>query len=245
MRRQTRTAAGQGDRGGPGRPVAHVRDRAPPVHHPRRSEPTGPRGGQTPFPRHRPSMRASAWMRAPLIALTAAAPGARWCGVGTGVGRPVEMVQALVLGIVERITEFLPVSSIGHLTIVKGMLGLRVDDPRVTDCFHRNHPDGGDRCGDLVPPYRHRPPRDCVGSWAVRPSGGRRVRRPVRLVRHRRIWADRDRGLPRQGRDLRTGRNLWVVAAALVVWSVVMAWAEGAGTQRRTENDPTKFKPAR
>ena len=40
--------------------------------------------------------------------------------------------QSIVLGIVEGITEFLPISSTGHLTVVEKMMGLPIDDPSVT-----------------------------------------------------------------------------------------------------------------
>ena len=43
----------------------------------------------------------------------------------------MELWKALILGVVEGVTEFLPVSSTGHLTITEKLLHLKVDDTAV------------------------------------------------------------------------------------------------------------------
>lgn len=44
----------------------------------------------------------------------------------------MNLLHATLLGAVEGVTEFLPVSSTGHLTVVEKLLGYRIDDPDIT-----------------------------------------------------------------------------------------------------------------
>ncbi|MGW5698540.1 undecaprenyl-diphosphate phosphatase, partial [Streptomyces asiaticus] len=43
----------------------------------------------------------------------------------------INIGQAVVLGVVEGVTEFLPVSSTGHLKITEGLMDIPVDDKSV------------------------------------------------------------------------------------------------------------------
>lgn len=43
----------------------------------------------------------------------------------------ISVGQAVVLGAVEGVTEFLPVSSTGHLKITEGLMGIQVEDKAV------------------------------------------------------------------------------------------------------------------
>ena len=149
------------------------------------------------------------------------------------------IVDAIVLGVVEGLTEFLPVSSTGHLTIAEGMLGLEVDDPAVT-AFTAVVQSGAILAvliyfaTDLL-----RFARGFLGG--LRSAEARQGddwqfacavvlgSLPIGIV-----------GL--LARDVITGpvlRSLVTVGLALIVWSAVMVLAERRGTQERGEADVT------
>src|SRR4028118_315936 len=44
----------------------------------------------------------------------------------------MDWLDAVLLGAVEGVTEFLPISSTGHLTILENLLGYDIDDPSIT-----------------------------------------------------------------------------------------------------------------
>jgi undecaprenyl-diphosphatase len=150
----------------------------------------------------------------------------------------ISILDSVVLGVVEGLTEFLPVSSTGHLTIVEKMLDLPIDDKGVT-AFTAIIQTGA-IAAVLV--YFFRDIVRIVKAWV---SG---LYRPeVRGTFDYRfgwfvIWGS----LPIAVigfllRDLISGslRSLWVVAVALLAWSVVMVYAERRATQARPERSIT------
>jgi undecaprenyl-diphosphatase len=146
--------------------------------------------------------------------------------------------QAILLGIVEGITEFLPISSTGHLTIVENLIGLDNgsaavtaytaiiqvgaiaaaviffwrDIVRIVVAFVR---------GVLSADARQEP------DWnlAIAVIAGSL---PIAVV-----------GLSIKSLIEGPFRSLWVVAGGLILWSLVMIFAERAATQQRTERDVT------
>jgi undecaprenyl-diphosphatase len=150
----------------------------------------------------------------------------------------VGLLQAVLLGVVEGLTEFLPVSSTGHLTIVEKLLGLRVDDPGVT-AFTAII-----QVGAIIAVivYFRRDIVRIIAAW-VRgiANRDRRSDPDYRLAWYVIIGTVPIGIIGLLARHLITGalRSLWVVVAALVLWSIVMFIAERVGRKKRTEDQLT------
>jgi undecaprenyl-diphosphatase len=132
-------------------------------------------------------------------------------------------LHAVLLGIVEGLTEFLPVSSTGHLTITEKLLGLTVDDPAVT--AYTAIIQLGAIAATLL--YFAKDIWRLLTAWV----GGLRSAAGREDHDYRLAWAVIIGSIPVAvvgllAKDLITGalRSLWVVALALILWSVVM-WA--------------------
>ncbi len=151
----------------------------------------------------------------------------------------MELWQAVILGIVEGLTEFLPVSSTGHLTITEKLLGLPVDAPAITG--YTATIQIGAILAVLV--YFARDLGRIAKAWVRGLFAGQG---PLRGEDYRFGWLIILGSTPivivgLAARPLIEGplRNLWVVAVALIGWSAVMWWAERNPTQKRGEGDLT------
>lgn len=146
--------------------------------------------------------------------------------------------DAIVLGIVEGLTEFLPVSSTGHLTIAEKLLGLPIDDKGVT--AYTAVIQMGAIAAVII--YFGRDILRIASAWLkglVKPEYRG-------TFDHRMGWYVIVGSIPLGlvgflAKDLISGdlRSLWVVAAGLIVWSAVIVYAEKVGTQTRGEGQLT------
>ena len=152
----------------------------------------------------------------------------------------MEIWEALLLGIVEGITEFLPVSSTGHLVLVEKLLGLPVDDDAVIG-FTAVVQMGA--IGAVLV-YFARDIGRLVSAW-VRGLFSAPARQELE---YRLAWYVIVGSLPivvvgYLGRDFFTGSvwNLWTVAIGMILWSGVMAFAERAATHARGEKELSRM----
>ena len=150
----------------------------------------------------------------------------------------MNIFEAVLLGAVEGFTEFLPVSSTGHLTILEKLLGYQIDDTDIT-AFTAIIQSGAVIAtviflrkdiariitawvGGLFDAGKRENP-DWRFGWAVILGSI-----PIGII-----------GLAFQDTIETTLRSLWFVAGALILWSGVMAFADHAATQYRHEEDVT------
>jgi undecaprenyl-diphosphatase len=150
----------------------------------------------------------------------------------------LNIFEAVLLGAVEGFTEFLPISSTGHLTIVEKLLGYSIASPDIT-AFTAIIQSGAVIATviflrrdliriamawlrGLASAEARRAP-DWRFAWAVILGSI-----PIGIV-----------GLTFQDTIETTLRSLWFVAGALILWSGVMAFADHAATQVRHEPDTT------
>lgn len=150
----------------------------------------------------------------------------------------MEWWQAIILGIVEGVTEFLPVSSTGHLTIVEKLMGMRINDPSLT-AFTAIIQVGAiiaaivyfwDDIWRVLSAWwrglwwkRARRQFDYKYGWAIIIGSV-----PIAIVGY--LFKD----------EVETVlRSLWFVAFALIGWSVVMWIADKHSAVRRGEKQAT------
>ncbi|MFT4081753.1 MAG: undecaprenyl-diphosphate phosphatase [Nocardioides sp.] len=150
----------------------------------------------------------------------------------------MNILDSVVLGIVEGLTEFLPVSSTGHLTIAEKLLGLQIDDDSVT--AYTAVIQMGAIAAVFV--YFFRDIVGIIGGWF------RGLAKPEYRgsIEHRMGWYAIVGTIPIGivgfvAKDVVSGplRSLWWVAAGLLAWSAVMVLAERTARQDRAERQLT------
>jgi undecaprenyl-diphosphatase len=150
----------------------------------------------------------------------------------------INVGQAVVLGVVEGVTEFLPVSSTGHLKITEGLMGIPVDDDAVVGFSAVIQV--GAIAAVLV--YFFKDIVRIVSAW------GRGLANKEERYHHdyKFAWWVIYATIPivivgLAAKPLIEGplASLWVVAASLIVGSGVMWAADQMGRHKRGEDDTT------
>jgi undecaprenyl-diphosphatase len=151
----------------------------------------------------------------------------------------MSILDAIILGIVEGLTEFLPISSTGHLTIAEKLLGKDIKADSVTAFT------AVIQVGAIVAVliyFRE----DILKLLSAVFGGFRNEERRKSDPNWRFAWLIVIGSIPigiagLAGKHLVEGpfRNLIVVAAALILWSPVMVYAERESRQERGERQMT------
>jgi undecaprenyl-diphosphatase len=146
----------------------------------------------------------------------------------------MDYLQSVILGVVEGLTEFLPVSSTGHLTIAEKIMGLDINNDAIT-AYTAIIQDGAILAVIL---YFFRDIVAIIGGWFSGVLHAERRDTPT----YRMGWYAIVGTIPiaivgYALKDVVSGqlRSLWWVGSALVVWSAVMVYAERRAQQDRGE----------
>lgn len=149
----------------------------------------------------------------------------------------MSLLHAILLGIIEGITEFLPVSSTGHLTIAEYFLGYDITDPAIT-AFTAFIQIGATLATVL---YFRKDIWRVLTAWLGGITGG-----PKDTANYRMGWAIIVGTIPIAivglafKDQIESGlRSLWFVAIGLIAWSFVMYATERYAKQTRSESDTT------
>lgn len=149
----------------------------------------------------------------------------------------MSILHAIIFGIIEGVTEFLPVSSTGHLTIAEKLLGYQIDNVGVT-AFTAIIQVGA-ILATVV--YFWKDIVRVGTAWVQGIIGGHKDNADYRMG-----WGIIIGSIPIAvvgllfKDQIETGlRSLWFVAAALILWSGVMYWAETRAPQNRHEKSTT------
>ncbi len=146
--------------------------------------------------------------------------------------------EAVLFGVVEGFTEFLPISSTGHLTVLEVLLNHPTDDPEIT-AFTAIIQFGA-IAATLV--FLRRDVVRLADAWfrglmnpAARNAGDYRFAWAVIIGSIPIVIV----GIAFKDQIETTLRSLWFVGWALILWSGVMWYADSRATLRRHESDVT------
>jgi len=147
------------------------------------------------------------------------------------------ILEAILLGIIEGFTEFLPISSTAHLTITEKLLGYPIDDPALV-AFTAIIQIGA-VVATLI--YFRTDIVRMVSAWSAGLMSAEK-----RGADYKFGWAVLIGSIPIAlvglafKEQIETGvRSLWLVAAALIIWSGVMWLADKTAKIDRHEKDTT------